>query len=191
MAAVETTIIAGIFTIFGTFIGFFAQLFFRKEKFKEVFYKEKLSAVEQISYAFWNFYKTAFYCMAESKDVSELNREFDNVLDVVSRKGMFISEALSKEASKFTLYTKLWFIPATDGGKEESIIDVKIAGLMEDYGNTLKVLRKELQSDFLTRSINETLCFPFEAFMKINRVGVDNTIYVKDNNKYNKRNYDY
>ncbi|HHT9135982.1 MAG TPA: hypothetical protein ACFYEK_01930 [Candidatus Wunengus sp. YC60] len=47
-----SSIITGIFSILGVIVGicgtFFAQLFLRKEKFKEIIYKEKLSAYREI-----------------------------------------------------------------------------------------------------------------------------------------------
>ncbi|MFQ5901580.1 MAG: hypothetical protein ACE5IH_08500 [Thermodesulfobacteriota bacterium] len=151
------TLIAGIFTLTGLITGAAAtviiQLLLRKEKFKEILYKEKFAEYKVISCRVRALYYAALECLIAGK---EHNHAVSNALDFIHyirSKWFLIPEALDNEC--FELFRFVSVEMRKSSGESE----VKRERLKDIYLSIANTMRDDLRIELLSKEIKKTLDF--------------------------------
>jgi gas vesicle protein len=152
-------LIAGVFTIIGGVIGFIVQLLLRKEKFKEIIYKEKLAASIELSKRLWHFKTTALEVIVSKVEMEKLEEEAPDIREFIWGKGFLISESVSEKADKFVVDT-VFSVSCLKAEVELAATSREVFSLVQDkYRKVSNALRQDLHADLISEDIYKTLKF--------------------------------
>lgn len=161
--------IAGIFSLIGIIIGgtmtIFGQSAMRAEKFKELFYKDKMIALKEINEGFWELFTTAHDCVSGKAKRDELFGKTAEFIKLIGRNDIFISAALGHKLNKLVTDT-LGIIASENDFVGMGQIDTVKARHIEDIFRSISLaMREEIHTDFLTKSIKQSLFSSIDVFV--------------------------
>ena len=150
-----SSIITGIFSILGVIVGicgtFFAQLFLRKEKFKEIIYKEKLSAYREIIEKLFDVVIGAHRYKAEKtiQDDKEWTNKVSSFCITIARNEFVVSKDVYNLFSEFAkMLVKL-----------KTIDDVTYTKMVRYSTDIINTIRKDIGVDILSKDLEKTFQF--------------------------------
>lgn len=159
----DNVFITGLFGLFCALIGvgggFAINLVLRKEKFKEIVYKEQLLVHKEIAEARGKILTLFSESLKDRKKVDELAAEAVRVGDIFRRHSLLVSDEVRKSTGDFVMAAVDPFIvrkkdkEVIDDSKAESVI------VYEKYHAATNVAREELGIEPLSESIAKTFKF--------------------------------
>jgi len=175
-------VVNGFFTLAGILLGIlgtvYVQFVLRKEKFKEILYREQLAAYKEIAERMWDV-SNGFYRFSEdAEQMKELHEDTERLTAAIDKNILCISSVVYKRVSMFRDdTTKAMMEYITSPGIQDLVKGGVQANRLTSNGKHFLVafntIRNELCIDALSEDILKTINFGKNFFRKMN--GKDNS----------------